>query len=516
MKIKRALISVYNKDGIDSFAKVLVDFGVEIISSGGTAQFLRENGIPVIKVSDITGFPEILNGRVKTINPRISAGILALRDNAEHLSELKKHKIQLIDMVVVNLYPFLDALSDRSKNFTDMLELIDIGGPTLIRAAAKNHPFVTVITSPEHLKPVANELRQLNGEISPQLRQKLALEAFQHTAYYDAKIADYFLNSEDQEKNLPHRFVLPLQNISPLRYGENPHQKAGFYQSDPKAEIDGIEQLHGLKLSYNNLLDVDGSLNTIASFEEPTVAIIKHTNPCGIGSDENLVEAYDKAFATDPISAFGGIMSLNRCVSPQLAQKLKSHFLEVLLAPEFDSEALEILKKKKKLRILKYLPKFPNKLRYSYRSVLNGFLVQDTDSAIWDKNLIRVVSKREPTSDEWLALAFNWRVVKHIKSNAVVFGTKDRTLGVGAGQMSRIDSVELAVQKSKKSGLSLTRSVLASDAFFPFRDGVDAAVEAGASAIVQPGGSIRDEQVIAAADDHKIAMVFTGIRHFRH
>ncbi|HDL18558.1 MAG TPA: bifunctional phosphoribosylaminoimidazolecarboxamide formyltransferase/IMP cyclohydrolase [Bacteroidetes bacterium] len=515
MKVKRALISVYNKDGIEEFAAMLTGLGIEIFSSGGTAKFLHERNIPVVQISDVTGFPEILAGRVKTMHPRISAGILALRDKPEHVRQLDEHQIKMIDLVVVNLYPFLSALSEH-KAHQNMLELIDIGGPTLIRAAAKNHPHVAVVTSPQQLQAVAGEMQNSGGEISAQLRQKLAREAFQHTAYYDAMIADYFAGLEGRPDELPSQIVLPLQQVSKMRYGENPHQQAGFYQSSTSPDIEGIEQLNGIQLSYNNLMDVDAAISAVNSFREPAVVIVKHTNPCGIGSDVNVEPAYQKALATDPISAFGGILCTNQTVTMNLAESLKKHFLEVLIAPDFEPEALGKLRKKRKLRILKYFPNTDNRPKYCFRSSLNGMLVQFENIAVWDEEKLKVVTEREPTADEWQALAFNWRVVKHVKSNAIVFGLKDRTLGIGAGQMSRVDSVELAVQKSGKSQLSLHGSVLASDAFFPFRDGVDAAAQAGVTAIVQPGGSIRDEEVVAAANEQDIAMVFTGMRHFRH
>ena len=516
MKVKRALISVYKKEGIDGFAKLLSDLGVEILSSGGTSKFLQEKGIPVVQIADVTGFPEILDGRVKTMHPRISAGILANRDKQDHLNQLEEHNIKPIDLVVVNLYPFLEALGESEKTHAEMVELIDIGGPTMIRSAAKNHADVAVITKPEQLEIVAEELQKSNGEISAELQQKLAYEAFQHTAYYDAMITSYFEGLSSSEKDLPEQVVLPLNQITKMRYGENPHQQAGFYQLSANKTIDGIEQLQGIELSYNNLLDVDSAIKAVKSFRNPTVVIMKHTNPCGIGSSEYITDAYDKAFATDPISAFGGILSVNQTLTFSFAEKLKKHFLEVLIAPDFEKEALDLLKKKKKLRILKYLPKIDNRINWTFRSSLNGVLVQQQDEITWDKERLQVVTNRQPSEEEWQALEFNWNVVKYVKSNAIVFGRKDCTLGIGAGQMSRVDSVELAVHKSEKIGLSLQGSVLASDAFFPFRDGVDAAVQAGATAIVQPGGSIRDEEVIEAANEHGITMVFTGIRHFRH
>jgi len=516
LKIKRALISVYNKEGIESFARLLTEFGVEILSSGGTARYLQQHKIPVVQIAEITGFPEILDGRVKTMHPKITGGILALRDNPVHIQQLAEHQIQTIDLVVVNLYPFLQALADGGKDTAEMLELIDIGGPSMIRAAAKNYPYVAVVTSPEQLESVAAEMRQAAGKLSLTLRRDLARKAFEHTAYYDAMIADYFARQAEPETVLPTRLVLPLQRVSNLRYGENPHQQAGFYQTDVTTGIDGITQLQGIELSYNNLLDVDAALRAVTDFPESTVVIVKHTNPCGIGSDADLVAAYQKAFATDPVSAFGGILSVNRILTVSLAEQLKSHFLEVLLAPEYEPVALQLLQAKRKLRILKFQPKNDNKRHVSVRTALNGLLLQQQDDTFWDESKLKVVSWRQPTVAEWQALAFNWRVAKHVKSNAIVFGGQDRTLAIGAGQMSRVDSVELAVHKAKKSGLTLTGSVLASDAFFPFRDGVDAAVQAGATAIVQPGGSIRDDEVIAAANEYGIAMVFTSLRHFRH
>ncbi len=516
MKVERALISVYKKDGIVEFAKVLTEQNIEILSSGGTARFLRDHNIPVTEISDYTGFPEILGGRVKTLHPKILGGILARRDKKDHLAQLQEQNILPIDLVVVNLYPFLDALRESDKSEMEMLELIDIGGPTLIRSAAKNYPFVGVVIDPSFYDTVARELQETGGKLSDATRIKLARAAFEHTAYYDSAIAGYLTSATEAVSDLPDTMVLPLRRAAKLRYGENPHQKAGFYELPLSAAESQIEQLHGIELSYNNLLDVDAAIQAIQDFDDPTVVIIKHTNPCGVGSDSDLAEAYQKALASDPVSAFGGILVTNRQVTAALTEKLRSHFLEVLIAPDFEPDALSTLRKKKKLRILKFFPNKSTGLNLYVRSALNGVLVQDRDLNVWDQSQLKVVTRREPTEEEWAALAFNWKVVKHVKSNAIVFGVKDRTLGIGAGQMSRVDSVELAVRKAEKAGLNLQGSVMASDAFFPFRDGIDAAAKAGATAVVQPGGSIRDEEVIAAADEHDIAMVFTGIRHFRH
>jgi phosphoribosylaminoimidazolecarboxamide formyltransferase/IMP cyclohydrolase len=514
MKVRRAIISVYEKQGIDAFAAVLQDLGVEILSSGGTAAYLRQNGISVTEISDYTGFPEILSGRVKTLHPRISAGILAIRDDEEHMKQLKEHGIFPIDLVVVNLYPFVEKLEDADLTEQERIELIDIGGPTLIRAAAKNFQYVAAVTDPSQYEPVMEELRASGGSLSLETRKRLAAEAFQKTSFYDSAIAGFLAASEDEV--LPRAFSLPLLHAAALRYGENPHQKAGYYRVASFAGLPEIRQLRGIELSYNNYLDADAALQAVGDFDEPTVVIVKHTNPCGIGSGKDLLEAYEKALACDPVSAFGGILAVNRPFEGELAEAVKGRFWEILLAPEFTPEALEVLAKKKRLRILQYVPKKEKGQSFACRRVLNGVLLQEMDRIVWDREKLQVVTRRQPTEKEWKALEFAWKAVKHVKSNAIVFAADDRTLGIGAGQMSRVDSVELAVRKAEKAGLSLAGSVLASDAFFPFRDGVDAAARAGATAIVQPGGSVRDEEVIQAADEHNLAMVFTGIRHFRH
>ena len=518
MRIQRAIISVYDKSRVEEFAQVLLKLGVEILSSGGTARYLREHDIPVREISEYTGAPEILDGRVKTIHPKIEGGILARRDRPEHLRQLEEQGILPIDMVVVNLYPFVEALADSGKTDEEMLELIDIGGPTMIRAAAKNYPFVAVVCDPEQYDRIAAELLRNGGELSEETHLALARTAFEKTAFYDASIAAYLAGKQEQETpaGLAPQMLLPLLRTQELRYGENPHQRAGFYRPAAAGRERMVEQLHGIELSYNNTLDADAAIHTVSDFGVPAVAILKHTNPCGVGSAGNLVEAYEKALATDPVSAFGGILAVNRTFSAGLAEAVRDRFWEVILAPDYEEEALAILKKKKKLRILKFFPKSINEAVLSLRTALDGFLVQEADRHILPEEGIRVVSERQPTPEELEALLFNWRVVKHVKSNAIVFGARDRTLGIGAGQMSRVDSVELAVKKAEKAGLSLKGSVLASDAFFPFRDGIDAAAAAGATAVIQPGGSIRDKEVIAAANEHGMAMVFTGMRHFRH
>ncbi len=516
VSIKKAIISVYDKTGISEFAKNLNNLGYEILSSGGTAKHLRNHGIQIQNVSDYTGSPEILDGRVKTIHPKIAAGILSIRNNAEHERQLREQDVWPIDVVVVNLYPFVEYASDKNKSHQDMIELIDIGGPTMIRSAAKNYSDVVVITSTEQYHWIQEEMEKNKGSLSQESRKKLAVRAFQLTSFYDSMIAEYFSGETGFSMQLNDRLVLPLQRTSELRYGENPHQKAGFYQISSRPVIDGFEQLHGIDLSYNNIMDVDAAHSIITDFEQPSVAIIKHTNPCGIGSGKDLVTAYQKAMAADPVSAFGGIMSVNRSVTVSLAEQLKSHFLEVLLAPEFEENALLLLQKKKKLRILKYHPKKNKDAKLCIRNSLNGFLIQEEDNFQLKELETKVVSKRQPSDKEMESIAFAWRAVKHVKSNAIVFSESDRLLGIGAGQMSRVDSVALAIQKANSAGLSLLGSVMASDAFFPFRDGIDNAAKAGITAIVQPGGSIRDEEVIDAVNEHGMTMVFTGKRHFRH
>ncbi len=517
-KIRRVLVSVFDKEGLVPFVQELVALDIEILSTGGTAHLLRENDLPVIQVSDYTGFPEILNGRVKTLHPKIHAGILALRDLTNQMDELESLEIEPIDMVVVNLYPFLKVIQKKNIGEKELLENIDIGGPTMIRSAAKNYPHVVAVTDPSQYALILKELHKNNGEVSIDVSRKLAVEAFRKTAHYDGMIAQYFGKKfQIPAETIPENLALAFSRTYQLRYGENPHQKAGYFQDDLASEIAGLEQLHGIALSYNNIVDVDAAIHLIQEFtEKPTVAIIKHTNPCGLGIGDTLLEAYERAKATDPISSFGSIICVNRKLDMPLAERLRKHFVEVLLAPDFDADALELLQQKKKLRILKFQPKLLEGISTTLKSALNGVLMQEVDSVDLDESALKVVTKREPTEEEWKALRFAWKVAKHVKSNAIVFTNEFMTLAVGAGQMSRVDSVELAAKKAKQAKLDLKGSVLSSDAFFPFRDGLDAAVAAGATAVIQPGGSIRDKEVIQAANEQNVAMVFTGIRHFRH
>jgi phosphoribosylaminoimidazolecarboxamide formyltransferase/IMP cyclohydrolase len=507
MKIQRALISVSDKTGILELAKSLVEHGVEILSTGGTAKSLQAAGIATVEVSQFTGSPEILEGRVKTLHPKIHGGLLYLRGNEEHEEQAKAHGIRPIDMVVVNLYPFEATVAKEGVTLAEAIEQIDIGGPSMIRSASKNYQSVCVVTDPADYAAVIEDLREEGGGTSRKLRERLAIKAFATTSAYDAAIAD-FLNKE-QETCASFRLDLPLEMR--LRYGENPHQQAELYGSFN----DYFEKLHGKELSYNNILDISAARNLIEEFSKPTVAILKHTNPCGVGSDPDLREAWEKAFATDKQAPFGGIIICNLPVTLALAKAISEIFSEVIIAPDFESDARSLLQKKKNLRLMRILKPLPQSGR-DVRSVIGGFLVQDSDSADIPDLEHRVVTSRPPSKDEIEAMEFGWKIVKHVKSNAIVYAGKDRTLGIGAGQMSRVDSSRIAVWKANEAGLSLKGSAVCSDAFFPFPDGLIAAAEAGATAAIQPGGSVKDPDVIKAADERKVAMVFTGTRHFRH
>jgi phosphoribosylaminoimidazolecarboxamide formyltransferase/IMP cyclohydrolase len=493
-RIQRALISVSDKTGLVEFARELRALGIELISTGGTARALREAGLPVTEISDYTGFPEMMDGRVKTLHPKVHGGVLFIRGNAEHEAAAATHGIQPIDLVVVNLYPFEQ---------TPGIENIDIGGPSLLRSAAKNHASVTVVVDPADYPRVLRDLKEHGGDTCEKFRRKLAVKVFETTARYDAAIAEYFRPKD----KLPETLTLSLKKAQDLRYGENPHQRAAFYGQP-------FEQLHGKELSYNNILDLTAAADLVAEFDEPTVAIIKHTNPCGVGSAATLLEAWQLAYATDKQAPFGGIIAVNRPLEAPMASAVAEIFSEVIVAPEFRPDALAILQPKKNLRLIRH-PSVPG-ASLSVRSVTGGVLAQDPDTRLVSAADLKVVTKREPTQAERHALLFAWRVVKHVKSNAIVFAVKGRTLGIGAGQMSRVDASKLAVWKAGEAGLELKGSVVASDAFFPFPDGVIAAAEAGATAIIQPGGSIRDPETIVAADARNMAMIFTGIRHFRH
>ena len=520
--IRRALISVSDKTGLVPFAQALVARGVEILSTGGSAKALRDAGVAVVEVSEHTGFPEILDGRVKTLVPQIHGGILGRRDLPEHVAQMAQHRIAPIDLVAVNLYPF-EATVAKGAAYDDCVENIDIGGPALIRAAAKNHDFVTVLTEPGQYQTVLDQF-EADGGTSLQLRRRLAGEAYARTAAYDAAIAAWF--AEQREETFPNRIAVAGSLRQTLRYGENPHQQAAFYVSgnDPRPGIATATQVQGKELSYNNLNDTDAAYECVAEFDNPAVVIVKHANPCGVATGSSLADAWDRALRCDPTSAFGGIVAVNRLLDAAAAEKIATLFTEVIIAPEADEAAKAILARKKNLRLLLTggLPD-PTAPGMTFRSVSGGFLAQTRDAGRIMPQQLKVVTRRAPTEAELADLIFAFRVCKHVKSNAIVYVKDGATVGVGAGQMSRVDSARIAAWKSaeaaKAAGVATPLaqgSVVASDAFFPFADGLQAAVAAGATAMIQPGGSIRDEEVIAAADAAGIAMVLTGMRHFRH
>ncbi len=504
----RALLSVSDKRGIEAFAASLVELGYEIVSTGNTARTLAAAGIPVRPVSEVTGFPEILGGRVKTLHPVIHAGILARRDDPGHMAALDIHGIAPIDIVAVNLYPFSETIARPDTSFVEAVEQIDIGGPALVRAAAKNHDAVLVVVTPDDYDAVLTALR--SEAVTPDLRRRLAARAFAHTAAYDATIAAY-LSDEPFPQTLP----LAFRKAQDLRYGENPHQRAALYGDFHTF----FEQLHGRELSYINILDIAAVQGLIEEFdpqEGAALAIVKHTNPCGVGVGATPLEAWEKAFATDREAPFGGIIAVNQTLDLSLAQAIDEIFSEIVIAPAFVDDALALLRRKKNRRLLHALRPVRLAGGLAYHSVPGGLLVQEPDHAPLDEEPFQVVTQRAPTETERAALRFAWRVVKHVKSNAIVFAAADRTLGIGAGQMSRVDSTRVAVWKAQNAGLSLAGSVLASDALFPFPDSVEIAAAAGATAVIQPGGSVRDDEVIAAANRLGMAMVFTGRRHFLH
>ncbi|HEX8372115.1 MAG TPA: bifunctional phosphoribosylaminoimidazolecarboxamide formyltransferase/IMP cyclohydrolase [Chthoniobacterales bacterium] len=509
MKIQRALLSVSDKAGLVPFAKKLAEAGIELVSTGGTATLLRAEGIACKDVSDLTQFPEMMNGRVKTLHPKVHGGLLYVRDNDQHVREAASAGIEPIDLVVVNLYPFEETVAKPDVTLEQAIEQIDIGGPSMLRSAAKNYRFVTVVTDPSDYEVVLAELAENNGETTLSLREKLAIKVFQLTARYDQMIST-FLN---REQECGTNFSLSLPLTQRLRYGENPHQEAALYGHFN----DHFQQLHGKELSYNNILDISAAGRLILEFNEPTVAILKHTNPCGVGSDPDLREAWLKAFATDKQAPFGGVIITNRPLTESLARAIGEIFSEVIIAPDFEPDARAFLQKKKNLRLMR-MADVPQGGAHEldYRAVMGGVLVQDVDRGSFSGMEEKVITERPPTVDEMKAMAFGWKIVKHVKSNAIVYTSKDRTLGIGAGQMSRVDSSRIAVWKASEAGLSLKGSAVCSDAFFPFADGLIAAAEAGATCAIQPGGSVRDAEVIAAANERKLAMVFTGIRHFRH
>ena len=501
--IKRALISVSDKTGIIDFARTLKQFDVEIISTGGTAKALRDAGIEVRDISDVTGFPEMMDGRVKTLHPRVHGGLLALRDNPDHVAAMQQNEIEPIDMVVVNLYPFAETIAREGVTREEAIEQIDIGGPAMIRSAAKNARDVAVVTSSAQYATVVNELHQHHGSLSLETRERLAQEAFQQTARYDSTISSYLGGT---------RQFLFLSKSTDLRYGENPHQQAALYLTGEAGGVANAELLSGKEMSFNNYVDADAAWQLVCDFEATTCAIIKHTNPAGVGQGDTVAVAYQKALATDPISAFGGIVAVNRPIDAAAANEITKIFTEVVIAPDYDNAALEILRTKKNLRVLRMDSVEPAKSP-EYKQISGGMLIQTRDTHQLHASDLKVVTTRQPSEEEIRALLFAWTVCKHTKSNAIVYARDGQTVGVGAGQMSRVDSVRIGAMRAQ---LPVEGSVLASDAFFPFRDGLDEAARNGITAVIQPGGSVRDDEVIAAANEHGLAMVFTGVRHFKH
>jgi phosphoribosylaminoimidazolecarboxamide formyltransferase/IMP cyclohydrolase len=512
--IKRALISVSDKTGIIDFARELKQFNVEIISTGGTAKALREAGIEVRDISDVTGFPEMMDGRVKTLHPRVHGGLLALRDNAEHVAAMREHGIEPIDMVVVNLYPFAATISREGVTREEAIEQIDIGGPAMIRSAAKNAADVAVVVDPSQYPRLIEDLHQNAGSLLIPTLQRLAAEAFQHTAQYDAIVSSYLAGAQ----LLPPQLTLAFTKLSDLRYGENPHQVAALYknQSDGgkhrDAGLAGAAILSGKEMSFNNYVDADAAWQLVSDFHDTACAIIKHTNPAGVGLGQTAAEAYGKALATDPVSAFGGIVAFNGAVDLAAAQEVTKIFTEVVIASDYNADALELLQTKKNLRVIR-MDSVKRSGELEYRQISGGLLVQTKDVHELRADDLKVVTQRQPTGEEIRALLFAWTVCKHTKSNAIVYARAGQTVGVGAGQMSRVDSVKLGAMRAQ---LPVAGSVLASDAFFPFRDGLDEAARHGITAVIQPGGSVRDDEVVAAANEHGLAMVFTGVRHFKH
>ncbi len=518
-KIQRALLSVHDKTGLVPFAQALSAASVELISTGGTAQALRAAGLVVTDLSAYTGFPEMLDGRVKTLHPKVHGGLLFVRGNAAHEAAVAKHEIKPIDLVVVNLYPFEQTIRKPNVTLAEAIENIDIGGPSMLRSAAKNHASVTVVTDPADYSEVAAQI-QAEGGTTLALRQKLAARVFARTAAYDAAIASYLAAQFDAPTPadgaaLPAVLNLSARQAQSLRYGENPHQRAALYGKF----LEYYQQLHGKELSYNNILDLAAASDLIVEFADsaPTVAILKHNNPCGVGQGSDLRSAWEKALRTDSQAAFGGVISVNRPLDLAIAEAIGEIFSEIIVAPEFNADALALLQKKKNLRLLKSLKRPRLAGAWDIRGVgAESYLLQEHDDRIASRSDLKVVTQRVPTEAEFQALLFGWRVAKHVKSNAIVYAGPDHTLGIGAGQMSRVDSSRIAVWKAGNAGLDLKGSVVCSDAFFPFPDGLIAASEAGATAAIQPGGSVKDQEVIAAADARGVAMVFTGVRHFRH
>jgi len=515
IKIKRAIISVSDKTGIVDFAKELASLDVDIISTGGTYKLLKDNGLKVTEVSDVTGFPEMLDGRVKTLHPKIHAGILARRDIPEHMEAIREKGIDTVDMVVINLYPFKQTVLKDNVEFDDIVENIDIGGPSMIRAAAKNYRFVAVLTDPDQYPAVLGQIKA-NGGLDEVLLEKLMAEAFVTTANYDSMIAQQM--SRRFIEGFPKSYPVPMEKIEDLRYGENPNQKAAFYSEPftPGITIAKSEKIHGKELSYNNILDLDKSLDIAMDFERPTAVVMKHTNPCGLASADTIFDAFKTAYNVDPLSAFGCVICLNRNCDLKTAEMISQYFVEAVICPDYDAGSIELLEKKKNIRLLRTkMPIGPSgrHREYKLRKVQGGILVQTDEDVEISRENLKVVTKRAPSDEEIKALLFAWKLAKHVTSNAVVYVRDEHAVGIGAGQMSRVDSAKIATMKACES---TEGCVMASDAFFPFKDGVEEAAKAGVTAIIQPGGSIRDQEVIDAANQYNMAMVFTGCRVFRH
>ncbi len=512
--IKRALISVSDKNGIVNFAKKLQNLGVEVLSTGGTARTLKDNGVKVVGISEVTGFPECLDGRVKTLHPAVHGGLLAMRNNPEHMKQLDDLNIKPIDLVVINLYPFKETIAKEGVALEEAIENIDIGGPTMLRSAAKNYQDVTVVTDPEDYSAVLNELEE-SGEVSLNTKYGLALKVFEHTAHYDAMISQYLRN--EIKGDMPDLLTLTYEKVQALRYGENPHQKATFYKEVGKNQgtLINAEQLHGKELSFNNINDANGALELLKEYDKPTVVAVKHTNACGVGSGYDIYDAYIKAFECDPTSIFGGIVVANGKIDKRTAEELNKIFLEIVIAPEYDEEALEVLKSKKNIRVLKLddISKKQSEQSIDIKKVNGGILVQDIDKELNNEEDLKTVTDRIPTEKELEDMLFAWKVVKHIKSNGIVIAKNGQTVGIGPGQVNRIWAVENAIKQAR---IEIKGSVMASDAFFPFSDCVETAAKAGVTAIIQPGGSIQDQASIDMANKYGIAMIFTGMRHFKH
>jgi phosphoribosylaminoimidazolecarboxamide formyltransferase/IMP cyclohydrolase len=516
--MKQALISVSDKTGIVELAQGLAALGYRILSTGGTAKLLADNGLTVVEVAEYTGFPEMLDGRVKTLNPRVHAGLLARRDLPEHMAALATHAIDPIDILCVNLYPFEQTVARPECSFEEAIENIDIGGPAMLRAAAKNHGSVAVLVDPADYGALLAELRA-HGRVGSAMRFELAKKVFAHTARYDGAISNYLSSLDDRQRPtaFPQTLTRQWHKVQDMRYGENPHQSAAFYRERAVGGglLAGCAQLQGKALSYNNIADADAAWECVRAFDAPACVIVKHANPCGVAVAADAAAAYGKAFRTDPTSAFGGIIAFNRAVDAACARAVSAQFVEVVLAPAFDAGAREVFAAKQNVRLLTVAPGMAHN-DLDFKRVGGGLLVQTADTATLQPAQVKTVTRRQPTAAQLDDLLFSWRVAKYVKSNTIVFAAGGMTLGIGAGQMSRIDAARIASIKAKEAGLSLAGSAAASDAFFPFRDGLDVVVDAGATCVIQPGGSMRDEEVIAAADERGIAMVFTGVRHFRH